>query len=111
MLVRIFKQVKGDPTLSTDEYFIKIHVDKALTGQHRGRYNAAAMNDVAILMVGDPVALRDIIIRRRDNGTNRIAETHQSYDAMNRQKSDCNGFICIPHNDTSVLYKPYSKLP
>ncbi|XP_065370863.1 uncharacterized protein LOC135963006 [Calliphora vicina] len=81
-LIRTFKQAKDDPRLCTDDHVIAIHADKTPAGQHQGRYNAPTMDDVAILMVGDPIAPRDIIIRRRDDRTNRIAETHRSYDAL-----------------------------
>ncbi|XP_065370861.1 uncharacterized protein LOC135963004 [Calliphora vicina] len=64
-LIRTFKQAKDDPRLCTDDHVIAIH-DKTPAGQHQGRYNAPTMDDVAILMVGDPIAPRDIIIRRRD---------------------------------------------
>lgn len=81
-LLATFKQAKDDPRFCSDDHFIAIHADKTPAGQHPGRFNAPSMNDVAILMVGDPVAPRDIIIRRRDESLNRISETHRSYDAL-----------------------------
>lgn len=81
-LVRTFKQAKDDSRLSSDDHFIAIHADKTPAGQHQGRYNAPTVADVAILMIGDPVAPRDIIIRRRDERATRISETHCSYDAL-----------------------------
>lgn len=81
-LVKTFKLAKDDPRLCSDDHFIAIHADKTPVGQHRGRYNAPTMDDVAILMVGDPVAPRDIIIRRRNESISRISETHRSYDAL-----------------------------
>lgn len=81
-LINTFKLAKDDPRLSSDDHFIAIHADKIPAGQHRGRFNAPTIDDVAILMVGDPVAPRDIIIRRCDDQINRISETHRSYDAL-----------------------------
>lgn len=81
-LVQTFKQAIDDPRISSGEYFISIHADKAPVDEHRGRYNAPTVDDVAILMVGDPVAPRDIIVRRCDERVTRISETHRSYDAL-----------------------------
>lgn len=81
-LVRAFKQAKDDAQFGSDDHQIVIHADKTPAGQHQGRYNAPTTNDVAVLMVGDPVAPRDIIVRRRDYSINRISETHRSYDAL-----------------------------
>ncbi|XP_061395554.1 uncharacterized protein LOC133331174, partial [Musca vetustissima] len=81
-LIRTFKQARDDPRLCSDEHFIAIHADKTPAGQHQGRYNAPTIDDVAILIVGEPTAPRDIIIRRRDERVSRIAETHRSYDAL-----------------------------
>lgn len=81
-LVRTFKQAKDNPCLASGDHIVVIHADKVPLGQHSGRYNAPTTDDVAILMVGDPVASRDIIIRRRDEQINRISETHRWYDAL-----------------------------
>lgn len=81
-LVKIFKQAKDDPRLCSNDHILAIHADKTPVGEHSGRYNAPTIDDVAVLMVGDPVAPRDIIIRRRDETITRIAETHRSYDAL-----------------------------
>ena len=54
--ISIFKPAKDDPRLSSDGHTIAIHADRTLGGQHQGRYNALTMDDVAILIVGDPVA-------------------------------------------------------
>lgn len=81
-LVNTFKQAKDDPRLCSDDHFIAIHADKTPAGEHQRRFNAPTIDDVAILMVGEPVVSRDIIIRRRDEVMNRISETHRSYDAL-----------------------------
>ncbi|XP_061394301.1 uncharacterized protein LOC133329850 [Musca vetustissima] len=54
-LIRTFKQARDDPRLCSDEHLITIHSD-----------NAPTIDDMAILIVGEPTAPRDIIIRRRD---------------------------------------------
>lgn len=81
-LVNTFKVAKDYPQLCSDDHIIVIHADKTPSGQHRGRCNAPTVNDVAILMVGDPIAPRDIVIRRQDDIVSRISETHRSYDAL-----------------------------
>lgn len=82
VLVRNFKQVKDDPRLCSNDHFITIHDDKTPVEQHRRRYNEPTMDDVAILMVGDPVPPGHIIVRRCDDRTNKIAETHHSFDGL-----------------------------
>ncbi|XP_073838726.1 uncharacterized protein [Musca autumnalis] len=80
-LVRTFKKANNDLQLLPNHQVV-IHADKVPVGEHQGRYNAPTANDVAVLMVGDPVAHRDIIVRRFDDRVNRISETHRSYDAL-----------------------------
>lgn len=65
-----------------DDYKVIIRADKTPVGQHKGRYNAPTMNEVAIVVVGDQCACRDIVIHRRNDKLERIAETHRSYDAL-----------------------------
>ena len=36
-------------------------------GEHAGTYNVPTVNEVAVVMAGDPCERRDICIQRRDN--------------------------------------------
>lgn len=76
-LVRQFKTA-----VSRKDLTITIHSVRPPTGEHPGRYNAPTTNEVAAIVVDQDAKQRDIIIRRRDNELQRIAETHRSYDSF-----------------------------
>lgn len=66
-----------------DDYKIVIRADKRPTGTHERTYNAPTIDEVAILVVGENLESRDIVLSRRDTGQlQRIPETHRSYDSM-----------------------------
>lgn len=79
-LIRLFKTVM--PRLTSDNHAIVIRPDKTPTGQHARTFNAPTVNDVAVIIAGDPYANRDIKIQRRDNQIMNISDTHRSYDAL-----------------------------
>ncbi|GFV48713.1 helitron_like_N domain-containing protein [Trichonephila clavipes] len=56
--------------------------DKVPLGEHAGRFNAPTVDEVAVIMVGDPVDKRSIKITRRDNTISTISDLHRSYDAL-----------------------------
>nr|XP_016854857.1 PREDICTED: uncharacterized protein LOC107983913 [Anolis carolinensis] len=68
--------------MPTDEYRVVIRADKKPVGEHEHRFNAPQTNEVAIVISGDEFDQRDIIIQRRSNSLQRIAETHRWYDAL-----------------------------
>ncbi|GFX27281.1 helitron_like_N domain-containing protein [Trichonephila clavipes] len=70
------------PRLQNDNYQIVIKVDKVPLGEHAGRFNAPTVDEVAVIMVGDPVDKRSIKITRRDNTISTISDLHRSYDAL-----------------------------
>ena len=59
-----------------------IDADRRPAGQHGRRYNAPLCSEVAVLLVGEEHGKRDIVLRRRDNNLERVAETHRGYDCM-----------------------------
>lgn len=65
-----------------DDYRIVIKADKTPSGEHPRRFNAPTTNEVAIVMVGTEFERRDIVIQKRNQSLQRIAETHRSYDAL-----------------------------
>ncbi|XP_069968901.1 uncharacterized protein [Bactrocera oleae] len=79
-LLQLFKRVS--PQLKSGNYQIVIKADKVPLGEHAGRFNAPTVDEVAIIMVGDPVDNRSIKITRRDNSVSRISDLHRSYDAL-----------------------------
>ena len=70
-------------TIASNKIFMVIHADRT---QDSCRYNAPSASEVAAIMVGDGHDLdasnRDIILRMRDRGLQRISETHPSYDPL-----------------------------
>ncbi|KIH48241.1 hypothetical protein ANCDUO_21693, partial [Ancylostoma duodenale] len=68
--------------MPTDEYRVVIRGDKRPRGEHERRSNAPAVNEVAVVMVGEQHERRDIVIQRRSEVLQRISETHRSYDAL-----------------------------
>ncbi|GIY01859.1 helitron_like_N domain-containing protein [Caerostris darwini] len=70
------------PQLRNDNLQIVIRADKTPSGEHAGRFNAPIVEEVAIIMVGDPVDNRAIKITRRDNTVHVISDLHSSYDAL-----------------------------
>ncbi|GIX75338.1 helitron_like_N domain-containing protein [Caerostris extrusa] len=79
-LLKLFKSHM--PKLLSDNHAIVINPDKTPAGEHIRRFNAPVVDDVAGIMVGDRSASRQIVIRRRDNNLQFIADTHRSYDAL-----------------------------
>ncbi|GIX90705.1 ATP-dependent DNA helicase [Caerostris extrusa] len=70
------------PKLLSDNHAIVINPDKTPAGEHIRRFNAPVVDDVAGIMVGDRTASRQIVILRRDNNLQFIADAHCSYDAL-----------------------------
>ncbi|CAG5038395.1 unnamed protein product [Parnassius apollo] len=64
-LIRLIKRVS--PRLQNDNYQVVIKADKVPLGEHVGRFNAPTVDEVAIIMVGNPVDKRAIKITRQDN--------------------------------------------
>lgn len=80
-LVKLFKTALE--MMPSDDYKIVIRADKRQPGEHERRFNAPTLNEVAIVVVGENLETRDIVVRRRDgNNLQRISETHRSYDAL-----------------------------
>ncbi|GFT84187.1 ATP-dependent DNA helicase [Nephila pilipes] len=80
-LLKIFKSHMHK--LESDNHAIVINPDKTPAGEHIRRFNAPVADDgVAGIMVGDRTSAREIIIRRRNNNLQFIADTHRSYDAL-----------------------------
>jgi hypothetical protein len=79
-LLKVFKSHMHK--LQSDNHAIVINSDKTPAGEHIRRFNAPVVDDVAGIMVGDCTATREIVIRRRNNNLQFIADTHRSYDAL-----------------------------
>ncbi|XP_050064729.1 uncharacterized protein LOC126553629 [Aphis gossypii] len=68
--------------MPSDNHKIVIRADKTPAGQHTRRFNAPTIDEVAIVVVGENLESRDIVLRRRNDQLQRIKETHRSYDAL-----------------------------
>ncbi|XP_044596953.1 uncharacterized protein LOC123273577 [Cotesia glomerata] len=79
-LLQLIKRVS--PRLQDDNYQIVIKADKVPLGEHASRFNTQTVDEVAVIMVGDPVDKRSIKITRRDNTISTISDLHRSYDAL-----------------------------
>lgn len=77
-LVRLFKSALE--RMPSDDYKVVIKADKRPSGTHEKTFNAPTVDEVAILIVGEHLEKRDIVLTRRDNGQlQQISETHRSY--------------------------------
>ncbi|GIY66653.1 ATP-dependent DNA helicase [Caerostris extrusa] len=76
------------PKLLSDNHAIVINPDKTPAGEHIRRFNAPVVDDVAGIMVGDRSASRQIVIRRRDNNLQFIADTHRAETNKNVSSKD-----------------------
>lgn len=68
--------------MPSDNHKIVIRADKAPAGQHAGRFNAPTIDEVAIVVVGENLENRDIVLHRRNDQLQRVSETHRSYDVL-----------------------------
>lgn len=89
-LIQLFKTALE--MMPSDNHKIVIRADKRPAGEHERRFNAPTLNEVAIVVVGENLESRDIVIQRRDGGIlKRIGETHRSYDALQYPILFCRG--------------------
>lgn len=79
-LVRDFKSALENVT--SDDFKVIIKADKVPMNEHARRFNAPRAPEVAAVIVGTEITRRDIVISRRDQTKQRVAETHRSYDAL-----------------------------
>jgi hypothetical protein len=70
------------PQLRNDDYQIIIKADKVPSGEYSSRFNAPSVDEVAVIMVGDPVDNRAIKITRRISTVSTISDLHRSYDVL-----------------------------
>ncbi|KAL4144002.1 hypothetical protein QTP88_006247 [Uroleucon formosanum] len=68
--------------MPSDNYKIVIRADKTPAGQHARHFNTPTIDEVAIVVVGENLESRDIVLHRRNDRLQRIKETHRSYDAL-----------------------------
>lgn len=79
-LVKLFKIALD--LMTTDHHKIVIRADKTLVGEHARCFNAPTIDEVAIVMFGEHLEARDIVLHRRNDRLQRVYETHCFYDAL-----------------------------
>ena len=69
--------------MPNNDYKVIIRARKRPAGTHERTFNAPTIDEVAILIVGEHVGRRDIVLTRCDTGQlQHTYETHRSYDAL-----------------------------
>ena len=90
-----------------------IHSDCTPQTQHRGRYNAPSINEVAVLFLDEEKGPRDIVLHGRDGQLKRMPELHRAYDPLKYPLIFVTGndgyYLTIPQhnaarNKTSIMY-------
>ncbi|GBP05538.1 hypothetical protein EVAR_3035_1 [Eumeta japonica] len=70
-----------------------------------GRYNAPAVNEVAVLLVDEEKGPRDIVLHGRDGQLKRVSELHRSYDPLQYPlmfvKGEDGYYLTIPQEGTA----------
>lgn len=62
--------------MSSSTHTIVIHADKMPAGEHVRRFNAPAIDEVAMVILGDQFQPRYIVLRRSNDQLAIVAETH-----------------------------------
>ena len=68
--------------MASDEYKVIIKAVKRPAGEHERCFNEPVTNEVAIVIADNEFDRRGIILEKRNNQLQRVAETHRSYDAL-----------------------------
>ena len=68
--------------MPTDNHKVVIRAVKKPAGEHARRFNAPTINEVTIVIVGENLENRDIVLHRRNDQLQRVSETHRSYNAL-----------------------------
>ncbi|XP_050340249.1 uncharacterized protein LOC126766536 [Bactrocera neohumeralis] len=81
-LVRLFKTALE--RMPSDDFKVVIRADKRPAGTHERKFNTPTIDEVAILIVGENLETRDIVLTRGNTGQLQkvLYETHRSYDAL-----------------------------
>ena len=79
-----------------------INAEKRPTGEHLRRYNLPSSSEVAVIMSGEQISNRDVVLNARNGVLQRITEVHRSYDPLHYVilfPYGTNGYsLDVPHN-------------
>ncbi|CAH4036392.1 unnamed protein product [Pieris brassicae] len=100
--IRSFKQ--SIESTSPENLKLIIHADHTPQAEHRGRYNAPSVNEVAVLFVDEDKGPRDIVLHGRDGQLKRVSELHRAYDPLQYPQMFVSGddgyYLTIPQQDS-----------
>lgn len=74
-LVLDFEMVYEQQMAGNEDFQVVIKADRRPPDGHKGRYNAPTVSEVAVVLVGEAHAHRDIVLKKRDKTLQRIDET------------------------------------
>ena len=66
----------------SDEYGVVTRADKKAAWEHARCFTKSLTNEVAIVIAGNEFDRRDIVLEKKNNQLQDIAETNRSYDAL-----------------------------
>ncbi|XP_063215615.1 uncharacterized protein LOC134527152 [Bacillus rossius redtenbacheri] len=90
--VQSFKSaLESIPPEKNNDYKFVINADNRPTTEHRGRYNAPVINEVAAILVDQECERRDIVLRTQDDRLQCISETHRAFDTLQYPLIYCHG--------------------
>jgi hypothetical protein len=98
--------------MPTDDYKVIIRADETPTGEHQRQFNAPTLDEVAIVMFGNEFGSDDIVLEKRNNTIQRVAETHRSYDAFRYPLIFWAGRRWLPLSNTTKPFfrgQPYQR--
>ncbi|XP_055904241.1 uncharacterized protein LOC129940040 [Eupeodes corollae] len=88
-----------------DSLKLIIYSDRTPHTEHRGRYNAPSINEVAVLLVDEDKGPRDIVLHGRDGQLKRVSELHRAYDPLQYPLMFASGddgyYLTIPQQNSS----------
>lgn len=80
-MIQLFKTALE--LMPSNNHKIVIRADKRPVRKHEIRFNAPTLNEVTIVLFGENMEFRDVVIQRRDvDNFKRMSKTHRSYDIL-----------------------------
>jgi hypothetical protein len=79
------------------DYNVMFHTNK--TGEHRGRYNALSISEVAVVIAGQQFDKWDIVLQSHDENLHKISELHRSNDSLQYPLMSCRAKM-----DTQLIF-------
>ena len=65
-----------------DQFQIVLNADKKPSHEHKRKYNLPSASEVSVILPGEQINNRDIVIQTKDGQLRNISELHRSYDPL-----------------------------